>query len=128
MDLVIANMLFLSGQVGLLSVPFRSGLRAMFRLLEMIQVTNTAVEPYASKHAWTLEAFVVHHQYRGQGIGSTVLGSLLRGVEGSGPITFMTQTEANVRFYSKLGFTVLNADRLKMGSGTILNWVLQMSV
>jgi ribosomal protein S18 acetylase RimI-like enzyme len=112
-------------QVGLLAVPFRTGFVSMLRLLEMIHATNFAVKPYVKGDSWTLETFAITEKSRGQGIGSTLLGLLLDHSKAPGvTITFMTQIEANVRFYSLQGFRVLSAENLLLGSSEIQNWVL----
>ena len=100
----------------------------MMRLLEMIKATDRALDPFLdSSGTWALEAFVVGEQWRGQGIGCKTLGQMLRSIQGSGKsITLMTQTEANVRFYSRLGFEVCNAQPLPLGTCGIKNWVMRI--
>ena len=73
-----------------------------------------------------LNNMVVAKELRGTGIGTKVLKNQLESVvEPSGfPAILMTQREANVRFYRRLGFKVAMESRVGTGEYAFTNWCM----
>lgn len=62
---------------------------------------------------WYLWALGVEPSAQGRGIGSGLLGPVLRRADGSGlPCYLETESERNVAFYRRHGFEVLTAERV----------------
>ena len=96
------------------------------RLMEVMSAMNRIKENVlGNRKAWFLNNMVVAKELRGTGIGTKVLKNQLETVvEPSGfPVILMTQREANVRFYRRLGFEV--AEESTVGSGNAFtNWCM----
>lgn len=69
---------------------------------------------------------LVAPELRGTGVGTKILDEQLKQVvKPSGfPAILVTQREANVRFYQRLGFTVASESTIGKGENTFVNWCL----
>mmetsp|Transcript_6168 Transcript_6168/g.15825 ORF Transcript_6168/g.15825 Transcript_6168/m.15825 type:complete len:252 (-) Transcript_6168:1304-2059(-) len=119
---------------GLWQVPFRFGLRAMARLLSVIEwyeqkmaevAARVAVE-HGGLRCWKLERMSVSPDCQGHGIGTACLQQGLDEVDAKGDgVLLTTQLERNVRFYTRLGFEVIEeADFHADETITIPNWFM----
>ena len=79
-----------------------------------------------SDRAWYLNNMAVAKELRGTGIGTKVLQNQLETVaDPSGyPAILMTQREANVRFYKRLGFEVTKESMVGSGQDAFTNWCM----
>ena len=111
---------------GWLVIPWKLGKEIERRLLEVTSTMNEIEKKVLDgKQAWFLNNMAVAKELRGTGVGTRVLKNQLETVvEPSGfPAILMTQREANVRFYQRLGFEV--AKESTIGSGNAFtNWCM----
>lgn len=112
---------------GLLTMPFRFGWGSFPRLLEVLKGIDAAKQQTLHNcPAWYLNNMVVSSELRGMGVGTKILGEQLQKVvEPSGfPAILMTQKEANVRFYQRLGFEVASKSIIGKEKNAFINWCL----
>jgi ribosomal protein S18 acetylase RimI-like enzyme len=80
---------------------------ALPRLLALDAAMTKMHRRYAPERHWYLLFLAVDPAAHGQGIGGTLLEQGVARAEAQGlPVYLETQTEANVRFYTKRGFVV----------------------
>jgi len=115
-------------RVGMLRIPFQFGFLTIFRLLRMKEWFETRQEDVLSKLGKTsndivhLERMSVLPKYQGKGIGTMSLSRALK-EEVSLPCLLNTQSESNVKFYKKLGFTVIDHTEVPLNGG-FPNWMM----
>ena len=112
---------------GLLTMPFRFGWGTFKRVLEVTGELDAIKDRVTTKNSvWYLNNMVVNKQLRGTGIGTKVLIKQLESVvEPSGfPAILMTQREANVRFYRRIGFEVVEESTIGTGKYKFINWCM----
>ncbi len=104
------------GSAGLVLAPFRLGLTAFRRLLEVDRVWDGLHRREPRPH-WYLLAIGVDPDRQGQGIGGGLLRSGLARADAAGlPCYLETMTDRDVAFYRKHGFTVVAEGRIGNGS------------
>lgn len=111
---------------GLLTMPFRFGWGTFKRVIEVTGEFDAIKDRVTANPVWYLNNMVVAKELRGHGIGSKVLRNQLESVvDPSGfPAILMTQREANVRFYRRLGFKVVDESIVGSGEYAFTNWCL----
>ena len=107
--------------------PWKFG-KANYQRLAEVMTAFAQIEKKVlnGKQAWFLNNMAVAEELRGKGIGTKVLHQQLGlVVKPSGfPAILMTQREANVRFYQKLGFKVADESVIGKGEDAFINWCL----
>ena len=114
-------------QQGLLTMPFRFGWGTFKRVLEVTEEFDAIKDRATAKNpVWYLNNMVVAKELRGTGIGSKVLKNQFESeIDPSGfPAILMTQREANVRFYQRLGFEVVDESIVGSGEYAFTNWCM----
>lgn len=93
------------------TIPHMIGLRSLGReKLQMLSdFDNRAKEHFPKTPCWYLQALGVHPSTQGKGIGSALMRYMLEEI-GAHDCYLETGTPANVRFYERIGFEVLNAE------------------
>ena len=112
---------------GLLTMPFRFGWRIFKRVLEVTEEFDAIKDRVTAKNPmWHLNNMVVAKELRGTGIGSKVLKNQFESaINPSGfPAILMTQREANVTFYRRLGFEVVEESTVGSGEYAFTNWCM----
>jgi ribosomal protein S18 acetylase RimI-like enzyme len=98
---------------GMLGVPFRTGLAPLSRFGGANSVMDAIHEKHMDGPHWELLIVAVDPTMQGQGIGSALVRDGLARADAAGlPCYLNTNTPANVPFYERLGFTVLEEARL----------------
>ena len=114
-------------RVGMLKIPFYFGFLTIFRLLSMKEWGETRQQEVLSKLGKTnndivhLERMSVLPKYQGKRIGTMSLARALNEV--NLPCFLSTQSEENVKFYKKLGFTVVDHTQVPLNGG-FPNWMM----
>ncbi|CAE8649539.1 unnamed protein product [Polarella glacialis] len=98
---------------GILYLPLKYGVRALVRLLEVMDYEKAAKRAVFNANPGirfsALERMVVKPGFQGQGVGTRYLGQALAAEAKKGrAVLLSTQEECNVRFYTRLGFAVLH--------------------
>jgi GNAT superfamily N-acetyltransferase len=115
-------------RVGMLKVPFQFGFLTIFRLLRLKDWHETREGEVLSRLGKTnndivhLERMSILPKYQGKGIGTTSLARALK-EEVNFPCLLNTQSESNVKFYMKLGFTVIDHTQVPLNGG-FPNWMM----
>lgn len=107
--------------------PWKLGKKTYRRLLEVtIAIDKIKENVLGDRQAWYLNNMAVAKELRGTGIGTEVLqNQLATVVDPSGfPAMLMTQKEANVRFYRRLGFELAEESQIGTGEDAFTNWCL----
>ena len=115
---------------GLLTMPFRFGWGIFKRVIEVTEEFDAIKDRVLDRQpVWYLNNMVVAKELRGTGIGTKVLTKQLESVvEPSGfPAILMTQREANVIFYRRLGFEVIDESTVGSGEYKFTNWCMVRS-
>lgn len=108
---------------GMLGVPLRTGLRPMARFGGANAVMDKIHKRHMSGPHWELLIVAVDPELQGQGRGSALVRDGLARVDESGlPCYLNTNTPANVPFYERLGFTVL--EEATLGTGGPPAWAM----
>lgn len=99
-------------RVGILMAPFKFGLGVVQRLLyikdKFEHIERELMDAHGNEPMFRLERMVVHPDMQGKGLGSRALKQALDEADEAGlPVLLCTQEERNVRFYSRLGFEVV---------------------
>ncbi|MDJ0569484.1 MAG: GNAT family N-acetyltransferase [Pleurocapsa sp. MO_192.B19] len=119
--------LFSMVKEGLLTMPIRFGWGSFSRLFEVIEkIGIVKKQALDDTPAWYLNNMVVAPDLRRTGIGSKLLTQQLESVVNpSGfPAILVTQREANVRFYKRLGFNVVAKSTVGSGESAFTNWCM----
>ena len=109
---------------GMLSVPFRVGLRAFGQFAG----ANGILEKIHAKHVpephWYLLVVAVDPKLQGRGLGSALVEEgLARADHSNSPCYLETSEERNVRFYERYGFTVIT--KVPLGRGGPPAWAMR---
>ncbi|KAJ3262504.1 hypothetical protein HK103_000033 [Boothiomyces macroporosus] len=72
---------------------------------------------------WTLEAVCIDSTVRGNGLGTLMMNKVLEMIPKGDVVYLTTQEDANVRFYKKFGFVVIEEESLVYGT-EITNYVM----
>ena len=118
---------------GMLAFPCRFGWRPLLRLLRVKRYHELAERRArqqcgAGARFSSLERMVVAPSAQGSGIGSRCLGAALaEAAEAGHTVVLSTQSQRNVRFYTRLGFEELERDEDYFKTGESkgeTNWVM----
>lgn len=95
-------------KVGLLTLPFRIGLRRFARIMSAMNISDKIKSNLLNgRKYWQLEYLGIHPDHQGKGYGSKLLAPILKEAEQSGvPVFLQNFTIENTRFYEKNGFNV----------------------
>jgi GNAT superfamily N-acetyltransferase len=107
--------------------PWKLGRETYWRLMEVMSaIDSIKKQVLGDRSAWYLNNMVVARELRGSGIGTALLKDRLESVvEPSGfPAILMTQKEANVRFYQRLGFEIATKSIIGKDESAFTNWCL----
>lgn len=107
--------------------PWKIGKANYQRSVEVVSALNEIEQKVLNgKEAWFLNNMAVAKELRGTGVGTKVLQQQLETVvKPSGcDAILMTQREANVRFYQKLGFEIAKESVIGSGDNAFTNWCL----
>ncbi|HEX6888664.1 MAG TPA: GNAT family N-acetyltransferase [Candidatus Nanopelagicales bacterium] len=109
---------------GLLTVPLRTGLGPMARFAGANGVMDTIHKRHMRGPHWELLIVAVDPALQGGGHGTALLREGLARVDASGlPCYLATNTPANLPFYERLGFTVL--EEASLGRGGPPAWAMR---
>eukprot|EP00536_Pseudo-nitzschia_multiseries_P008244 jgi/Psemu1/20016/gm1.20016_g len=104
-------------KTGILWFPLKFGFRAFSRLLEADRAVKELKKRFLESRGenlqdrsryCTLERMTVHPSMQGRGVGSHFLRMALEEIRRSYGCLLQTRKEINVRFYSRLGFQIVN--------------------
>lgn len=113
---------------GLIAAPFALGLRSTRRAVRIqFAMEHRRTEVLAGRAAWCLHTFGVDPSLQGQGVGTAVLRGELARLDARAeahPIVLETQTEANVWFYRRLGFEVVDETPFEYGTCGFTSWIM----
>lgn len=107
--------------------PLKFGKASYPRLVEVMSAFDEIEKKVSNgKQAWFLNNMAVAKELRGTGVGTKVLKHQLQTVvEPSGfPAILMTQREANVTFYRRLGFGIADKSTVGTGKYAFTNWCM----
>ena len=108
---------------GMLTVPLRTGLRPLARFGGANAVMDKIHKRHMSGPHWELLIVAVDPELQGRGRGSDLVRDGLARADESGlPCYLNTNTPANVPFYERLGFTVL--EQATLGKGGPPAWAM----
>ena len=100
---------------GVLWLPFQLGYSAFMRILKLGgKTSDTEIDPLGAK----IMMMAVLPEFHGQGVGGSILKTLMERWSDRGDLILLTQLESSVKFYSNFGF-VLTAEVKKDGYS---NW------
>lgn len=109
-------------KAGMLSAPFRMGLRAFARFMTFAAHTDKLHKAAAPMPHYYLFALGVLPSAQGKGIGGRLVESMLERIDREALPTYLeTQSSRNVGLYSRLGFDVA-ADEPFPSLGGLRNW------
>ena len=116
-------------RVGFLLAPFRLGVGGVRRMALVAGVIDGAAERAAcGQPFWYLHNLVIRDELRGQGVGGKLLREELEWIGNRHPgvrILLATQLTENVRFYERLGFSVVAEDSVGTGEQAFKTWTMQ---
>ena len=103
-----ASTLYHQIRAGLLLIPIYYGYESLARLQKL---GASSKESVIDETGGVLVMMAIEPKYQGQGVGSKLLIDILKkwDSEGGGNLKLSTQTEDNVRFYTRHGFTVTHS-------------------
>ncbi|SDB54711.1 Acetyltransferase (GNAT) family protein [Ruminococcaceae bacterium FB2012] len=116
-----------SGMAGIIA---RIGLRDTLKYMELSDKTETVVKSIPEPR-WHLYFLAVDPKYQKHGIGSGAIQDLvipLVKANGGDLMTVTTNSEKNVAFYTKNGFTLIKKETLTYKDKTIGNWSFRMDL
>ena len=103
-------------RAGMLMAPFKVGLGALKRFLDISDYIEKLHQRDMPEDHWYLMILGVDTEKQGQGVGSSLVAPLLARADAEGlPCYLETMKERNVAFYEKHGFQVVVEDDLPKG-------------
>lgn len=112
---------------GFFSMPFRHGLQAFQRMLKAVsEIERKRAVALAGRESWYLNNMAVSADFRGRGLGRSLLRKQLAdAVDPSGlPASLSTQRPENVSFYKQLGFRVAGDGPIGEPDNGFSNWIM----
>ena len=106
------------------------GLRDTLKYMELSDKTEIVVKSIPDPR-WHLYFLAVDPKYQNHGIGSGAIQGFLVPLVRSGGgklMTVTTNSEKNVDFYTKNGFTLIKEEKLEYKDKTIGNWSFRMDL
>lgn len=119
--------LFLLARHGFLALPLRHGFWTFWYMMKLIEIVEGRRRACLNgRPSWFLNNMVVRPDCQGNGLGSAVLGRELATVVDTSlfPASLSTQKPENVKFYSRLGFKVVNDEPVCVGGRSFPNWIM----
>ena len=116
-----------SGMAGIIA---RIGLADTLKYMELSDKTEIAVKSIAEPR-WHLYFLAVDPKYQGQGIGTSAIQDFLIPLvssNGGNLITVTTNSEKNVDFYIKNGFSLVKEETLEYKAKSFGNWTFRMDL
>lgn len=97
-------------RAGMWQIAFRFGFATLKRLMQVVDFfDNTHAKFFdAAEDFCMLERMAVRSDYRGQGLGTKALQSVIPKTDRT--MRLVTQEEQNVRFYQRLGYTIVGEE------------------
>lgn len=115
---------------GGLRVLFAGGLKATLGWYSMLKEADAAVDSLKQPH-WYLSTLAVDDHQKGKGLGSQMIQDgiipFIRS-NGGGLLTLITNSEGNVHFYVKNGFTIFHHNNIERNHKKIGNWSLKLQI
>ena len=106
-DVSIFQLLF---RVGVITCPFKLGLKPFQGIWNYIQHIETVCQRYLKDDYWYLQVISVDSPYQKQGYGRRLIEPMLaRFSQQNLPCCLDTEEESNVNYYSRYGFQVVEA-------------------
>ena len=115
---------------GMAGVIARIGLTDTLKYMELSDKTETVVKSI-TKPRWHLYFLAVDPKYQSRGIGTGVIQDFLIPLvrsNGGDLITVTTNSEKNVGFYIKNGFSLVKEETLAYKEKSIRNWTFRMDL
>lgn len=117
-------------QGGLLKIPFKMGVSALSRVLEVSHgITDHLIRTMGETQPYRyLNNMVIQADRRGKGIGSSILQQqfqVIQAKEKDAIFALSTQRYRTVRFYEGLGFEVLLEEKIGKGELAFVNWTMR---
>ena len=115
---------------GMAGVIARIGLTDTLKYMELSDKTETVVKNI-TKPRWHLYFLAVDPKYQSRGIGTGVIQDFLIPLvrsNGGDLITVTTNSEKNVGFYIKNGFSLVKEETLAYKEKSIRNWTFRMDL
>ena len=115
---------------GMAGVIARIGLTDTLKYMELSDKTETVVKSI-TKPRWHLYFLAVDPKYHSRGIGTGVIQDFLIPLvrsNGGDLITVTTNSEKNVGFYIKNGFSLVKEETLAYKEKSIRNWTFRMDL
>jgi len=115
---------------GMAGVIARIGLTDTLKYMELSDKTETVVKSI-TKPRWHLYFLAVDPKYQSRGIGTGVIQYFLIPLvrsNGGDLITVTTNSEKNVGFYIKNGFSLVKEETLAYKEKSIRNWTFRMDL
>lgn len=112
---------------GFFAMPFRHGSHAFWRMLKVVsEIERKRAAALAGRESWYLNNMVVSVEFRGKGLGSSVLRKQLAKVVDPSrfPASLSTQRLENVSFYKRLGFRVADDAPIGEPGNGFSNWIM----
>lgn len=116
-------------KLGFYTMPFAVGFGPTVRMLRVKGWVEERLEKIMQDHGirkdtWTLQRMVVKPGWQGKGLGTRCLAHMIEGTAArSHGVILTTQEEANVRFYERLGFEVVDDEVFERG-GQLHSWTM----
>ena len=115
---------------GMAGVIARIGLTDTLKYMELSDKTETVVKSITNPR-WHLYFLAVDPKYQSRGIGTGVIQDFLIPLvrsNGGDLITVTTNSEKNVGFYIKNGFSLVKEETLEYNEKSIGNWTFRMDL
>jgi len=112
---------------GFLSLPIRQGIQPFKRILNTSkQIEDNRNMALEGRESWYLNNMVVAANYRGKGIGGSLMREQLSAIVDptNQPASLTTQKPENVRFYQSLGFEIRDETPIIDGNKECQNWIM----
>ena len=115
---------------GMPGVIMRLGLKNTFKFMELSERTEDVVKSIKEPH-WHLYFLVVNPKLQSKGLGSDAIQNfvipLVKDNNGK-MITVTTNSENNVKFYLKNGFSLVKEETIMYNEKSLGNWTFRMDL
>ncbi|UQZ33102.1 hypothetical protein C2I18_05730 [Paenibacillus sp. PK3_47] len=107
-----------------------AGIRRIIHILKTLDTMKEAVNRYG-QDSWYIDSLAVAEGYQGKSLGSGLFNTFIFPYvsrHGGGPITLVTHTELNKKFYCKNGFEVFSEYSIGPEGNQITNYSFRQVV
>ncbi|MDR1198254.1 MAG: GNAT family N-acetyltransferase [Prevotellaceae bacterium] len=120
-------------KAGIPSFILRFGMNALFRMLSLKGINNNVLKKaMKTSEYYYLSMVVIKREYRGKGIGSYVIRSVIQELASSEPacglLGLTTQLSENKAFYSRLGFVTLDEGYVDFKEDKYYNYTMKLNL